>query len=386
MNRMTSIDSLDAALHGLDQWLLSGPVLRAAEAPDPAASRSKAGAGVVNYLSQDAIWNGLYPEICGYYLQFLIHAAPRGTDDERYRQAASRVAAWLDAKGGPAAEPLTLYFRDPADSDWRNDCLFAFDLAIILRGLLSVQRRWPDLLPEGLVARYTASIARITSGGRLGSHLLRPGAGANPVPVKWSTTEGVHHVKAVAALGDLETQALEDTGLGGVIEATLRDEETLLARDGESRMRELHPFLYSIEGWLTVWARAQDPRAIGNAARSFTMAVRQCDPHSGAMPPVAGARNAVVRADVLGQMLRAGLVLDAADQLDAPTRTLWHDVRPVLENNLLSRLSPEGGIMFDTVGLHRNAWASMFGWQALRFARDAQASTLDPVRAAASII
>ncbi len=378
MHRMTSIDALDTALRRLDAWLLSEPVLRAS------GGGSGSRAGVVNYLSEDGVWNGLYPEICGYYLQFLVHAAP--TDDTCYRQAAGRVAAWLDVEGGPAAEPLTLYFRDPADSDWRNDCLFAFDLAIILRGLRCVQRRWPDLLPPGLLSRYTASVARITSGGRLDSHLLRQGASTGPIPVKWSTTQGVHHVKAVAALGDLEASALEATGLGGVIEATLRDEQALLMREGEARMREMHPYLYSIEGWLTVWARSQDADAIGNADRSFAMALRQLDPQTGAVPPVAGARDAVVRADVLAQMLRAGIVLDAADRLDAATRTLWQAARPPLEANLLSRLSPEGGLMFDVVGLHRNAWASMFGWQALRFARDAQAGTLDPIHAAALII
>ncbi len=371
MNPITSTETLDAALHRLDAWLLSSPVLRS---------------GVVNYLSPDGEWNGLYPEICGYYLQFLVDAAPPGADDQRYRNAALQVAAWLGSAGGPDAEPLTLYFRDPADSDWRNDCLFAFDLAIILRGLRCVQRRWPGLVPDALVDSYAASIARIASGGRLASHLLRPGADAHAIPVKWSTTRGVHHVKAVAALGDLEARTLDASGLGDIVEATLRDEERLLAQQGETRMREMHPFLYSIEGWLTVWARAQDTRALGNAARSFAMAICQCDPLTGAVPPIAGQPDATVRADVLGQLLRAGLVLDAAGGLDAGTRALWRERRPALEANLLARLSPEGGIMFDAVGLHRNSWASMFGWQALRFARDDQAGTMDPVKAAASII
>ena len=383
MSPFVPIAILDAALHRLDAWLLSDPVLRGDGTP---SNDRNPPAGVVNYLSGNGIWNGLYPEICGYYLQFLVHASRAGDDDARYRQAAGRITAWLDVKGGPAAEPLTLYFHDPVDNDWRNDCLFAFDLAIILRGLRCVQHRWPGLLPDGLVERYTASVARITRDGRLDSHLPRPGTGLHPIPVKWSTTKGVHHVKAVAALSDLEALSLEATGLAGIIEATLRDEEVLLTLEGGARMREMHPFLYSIEGWLTVWAGARDQRAIENAARSFAMAVRQCDPLSGAVPPVAGARDAVVRSDVLGQTLRAGLVLDAAGALDAPTRALWQQVRPALEANLLSRLSPEGGLMFDAVGLHRNAWASMFGWQALRFSRDAQAGTLDPVRAAASII
>ena len=59
-------ERVESALQGLVIWLLSKPVLRNAET----------GAGVVNWLTSDGQWDGLYPEICGYYLRYLAPAAP----------------------------------------------------------------------------------------------------------------------------------------------------------------------------------------------------------------------------------------------------------------------------------------------------------------------
>ena len=71
-------------------------------------------------------------------------------------------------------------------------------------------------------------------------------------------------------------------------------------------MRELHPFLYFVEGWLTLWGQTEDQHALANARRAFGMVLGQIDPLSGEAPPIANARDAVTRTDVLAQALRAG--------------------------------------------------------------------------------
>ena len=78
-------------------------------------------------------------------------------------------------------------------------------------------------------------------------------------------------------------------------------------------MRELHPFLYFIEGWLTLWGQTR-MHALANAARAFSMVIGQIDPHSGEVPPVASARcgDAIRRA---GAASACRLVLEAAGQL-----------------------------------------------------------------------
>jgi hypothetical protein len=199
--------------------------------------------------------------------------------------------------------------------------------------------------------------------------------------VKWSTTTGVLHVKAAAALAELGRHDMT-----AIVKATLRDEAALFAREGEARMRELHPFLYFVEGWLTLWGQTQDQSALANARRAFGMVLGQIDPHSGEVPPLANARDAVTRSDVLAQALRAGLVLEAAGQLTDEAGEMWRPRRRALQEALLERISPEGGIIFDCIGGHRNAWASMFGWQALRFLQDAEAKVFDPIASASALI
>lgn len=373
----TNTGEAEAASHGIARWLMSDAVLR------PGAPGVGAGAGVVSWIGSDGSWDGLYPEICGYYLQFAAQAASITgcSDDSPFRSAASRVATWLDVAGGESAAPLTLYHRDMAQSDWRNQCLFAFDLAIILRGLGMAEARWPGLVPSGAIDRYAASVMRIVTNGRLASHRLRAGAMAAEVPAKWSTLSGVHHVKAAAALAGLSRPEMES-----VISATLCDEAAQFEREGQGRMRELHPFLYFIEGWLTRWGQTRDAEALRIAGRAFAMLLDQVDPRSGEAPPVANAINLPTRSDVLAQALRAGLVLEAAGGLQGEVRERWRERRPVLQAALLRYIAPEGAVMFDHVGNHRNSWASMFGVQALHFLALAQASELDPIAAAAALI
>jgi hypothetical protein len=369
----TNSERVGSALQSLVRWLLSKPVLRTAET----------GAGVVNWLTSDGQWDGLYPEICGYYLQFLAQAAPAtGTGrDTSFRAAAAAVAAWLDAVGGDAAEPPTLYQSDMAEPDWRNRCLFAFDLAIIVRGFAVAEARWPGSMPAGVSGRYATSLLRIVENGRLASHLLRPGASSADIPIKWSTRKGVLHVKAAAALAGLGRHDMD-----AIARATISDEAALFAHGGEARMRELHPFLYFVEGWLTLWGQTEDQHALANARRAFGMVLGQIDPLSGEAPPIANARDAVTRTDVLAQALRAGLVLEAAGQLTDELGEMWPPRRRALQAAVLERISPEGGVIFDRVGGHRNTWASMFAWQALRFLRDAQMGKLDPIASAAALI
>jgi hypothetical protein len=366
-------DRIGSALQGLIRWLLSKPVLRNAET----------GAGVVNWLTSDGQWDGLYPEICGYYLQFLAQAAPKGTcgDDTSFRSAAAAVAAWLDAVGGGAAEPPTLYQPDRAEPDWRNKCLFSFDLAIIVRGFAAAEARWPGSIPDGASERYATSLLRIVENGRLASHLLRPDVSSADIPMKWSTRKGVLHVKAAAALAGLSRHDMDV-----IAHATISDEAALFAREGEARMRELHPFLYFIEGWLTLWGQTGDLHALANARRAFGMVLGQIDPLSGEAPPIANARDAVTRTDVLVQALRTGLVLEAAGQLTDEFGEMWRPRRRALQAAVLERISPEGAIIFDRVGGHRNAWASMFAWQALTFLRDTQTGKFEPGAAAAALI
>jgi hypothetical protein len=369
----------------LTEWLLSGRVLRPVGA----------GAGVANWLAPDGVHDALYPEIAGYYLQFLSVASPdAGVAPAVARGAASRIIEWLD-KAGPQGDPLTLYHRDMAQSDWRNQCLFAFDLAMIVRGFASVESRWPGIAPRALTARYAASIRSLIDDARLRSHRLRAGAVEADIPLKWSTRIDVHHVKIAAALASLGPQ------FEAVVAAITQEQAEALAREGGARMRELHPFLYLVEGWLMLWGQTGSSAYLDHAAAAFRSVLAEIDPARGTLPPIAGRRDLATRSDVLAQALRAGVLLEHAGRLDdvgpddvrlddarlddtgAPR---WSVARSALEDALLSRLTPEGAIEFDDIGRHRNVWTSLFAWQALDIMRDADTGSLSARTAAASLI
>jgi hypothetical protein len=363
------IQSTTEALRGLAQWLTSDRVLQT----------SGAGAAVVNWLSPDGVHDGLYPEIAGYYLQFLSLAESRAIPAIAAHTSASRVVQWLDG-AGPDGDPLTLYHRDMTRSDWRNKCLFSFDLAMILRGFASVEARWPRTVQPALMARYSASLRTLVDHGRLRSHSLRAGASENEIPAKWSTRIDVHHVKIAAALAGIGPQFAE------VVSATLDEQAEALERDGSRRMRELHPFLYLIEGWLMQWGQSGDRAYLDRASATFDFVLREIDPVLGTLPAVAGRRDLAVRSDVLAQALRAGLVLQHAGRLNAAEHSQWSVAREMLQSALLSRVTPEGAIEFDQIGRHRNVWASLFAWQALDFLVQVKTSSLNAREAAASLI
>jgi hypothetical protein len=368
--------STKQTLNGLTEWLLSDRVLRSTKSGE---------AGVANYLYPDGEHDGLYPEIGGYYLQFLaLLGSGRGAGTsadtaEVARHAASRVIKWLEG-AGPQGNPLTLYFRDPAYSDWRNECLFAFDLGMILRGFDRAEACWPGIVPGAVMARYSNSIRSLITDARLQSHSLRPSAERYEVPEKWSTRVDVHHVKIAAAVAGLGPRFAER------LSGTIEDQSRALERGGNARMRELHPFLYLIEGWLTLWGQSGRSEYLNHASAAFTILMREMNPDRGVLPPIAGRPDLATRSDVLAQALRAGLVLEQANALEASVRLIWPEARRILVKALMSRITPEGAVEFDVVGRHRNVWASLFAWQALSFLGQVGTVSLDARGAAAVLI
>ena len=377
--RFMYLHRTEDVLHQLTVWLLSDRVLQPV----------RSGAGVANWLWPDGIHDGLYPEICGYYLQFLALAASSrdNFNSQNFNEmpvavlkdAALRVVEWLD-EIAPTGEPLTLYHRDPTQSDWRNKCLFAFDLGMIYRGFDAVERQWPSIVPDELMRRYRTSLSSITWNGRLLSHRLRSDVSDAKVPVKWSTQIDVHHVKIAAAIAGTGPQ------MADAVWTTIADQAQALAREGSARMRELHPFLYSVEGWLMLWGQAGVPVFLDHADTAFQIVLTEFNSCNGTLPPIAGRTDLASRADVLAQALRAGLILEQAGRLDVTSNSSWSLTRDKLKQELLSRVTPEGGIEFDRIGQHRNVWASLFAWQALHFLIQSGNGSLDAREAAASLI
>jgi hypothetical protein len=96
--------------------------------------------GVAGCVSTCGSAKYVYPEIAGYYLQWLTWRAQRFgkfTCTRRRRRRGTAVACRLAFGRRPAADAVHLR---GADNDWRNRAVFCFDLAMVLRGLAAAAR------------------------------------------------------------------------------------------------------------------------------------------------------------------------------------------------------------------------------------------------------
>ena len=319
---------------------------RAAPAAWPGARRSAwlaanaaRGGVVVGWRDADGGHGAAYPEIAGYYLSYL---ACSGGDDE----SARAVFAWLDrsTEQGP---PLTRYSGASGEDDWRNRAVFAFDLAMILRGLVQMRHADPPVA-DRLVRRCGETLLEISKDGMLASHLLRAGCRSDVPPDRWSTRPFVHHLKAAAALATWKDARARMLAARTIEHWAPRLPAIIAGGSAEHS----HPYLYGIEGLLLHHAQTRDAGLADLAARAFRALMQLL-----ATRQDGGRGNA---GDVAAQLLRAGATLQRLGRLGAEE---WRTLRLRFADRLRALETAEGAILFDARG-HSNVWATMFAWQA----------------------
>jgi hypothetical protein len=320
------------------------------------------GRGVVNWLDSKGDWDALYPEIAGYYLQFL---AILGSTFDRSGEClahATSIVEWLDeiSLRGP---PRTRYHRI-MKTDWRNGANFSFDMAMILRGLGKIGERFPQLRRDDLIDRYHSFVIHEESATLLSSHKV---VGPAVLPERWSTTFGLHQLKSAAAIGSVFGIATGKEQQPDIVENTIEECLSLFRRQLKDRHTAwvFHQLFYFAEGALMLHADSELPWLASAALDALNLAVSSSD--SGAsFYDSAGTDEAVERSDVIAQALRVASILAAGGLLD---RTEWPILRSWLLNRLACFVDPNGGVRFDNSRGHTNAWAALFVWQALYMAR-----------------
>jgi hypothetical protein len=344
------------SLHALKEWL----VWRAVE-----RRKSEFHGAVFSWLRKDGSADAAYPEIAGYYLQYLcLHAEPT----ERRTSLLADVSAWL-SRISASTLPRTLYYFDRR-SDWRTEVQFCFDFAMIARGLSRASRAFPNIVDVNLGRRYFEAVVGMTTGDFLQSCPTvdgKPGV----LPNKWSTRFDVHLAKAAAALLAMPWRSLDSIALA-TLHRLMEDED--LERHPAST--NLHPFFYFIEGMLIAWAVTGDLRYLECASRTYLAELR---PSHGAIR-VEHLRR---RHDATAQALRAGAILRAAGALEGRD---WTGIRETSFEILMTAQSEEGGIYFDLRNEHQNVWTGLFACQAVEMSSQLEAGLLDARDAAAMII
>jgi len=332
-----------AATH-ISAWLLSPQVQLREGVHAGAIAGAMDGAGLARYV---------YPEITGYYLHWLAEAH---TDRARetLATAASNASDWTARQFEGGALAKTRAYLDGHTTDWRNDAVFFFDFAMLLRGLCAAAEADLIALPRDLLVRLMEELDKFAgaNGEIRAARVLRGGAA---LPARWSTIGGPFEAKACSrvllAARHVELPAKLSRACERLIDRYAAETATLA-------LEMLHPTLYFAEGMLL--AR---PDHAGQVADLLARLLRlQRD--DGSLPE-AEQGSELPRSDIIAQALRVGLLLRDLSIEHAPDdRAL-----DLLADALLSRVGADGSVSFrnDVAAREPNVWCSMFAEQALRW-------------------
>ncbi len=329
-----------AALRG---WLLTGPA--------QIADGREAGA-IAGTLDADGKADYAYAEITGYYLHWL--ASPhlrRGTDDAALIARATAAAHWCERRvlaAGPL--PTRIDLRAGTVSEWRNQALFCFDLAMLVGGLTAARRRSLIPPPQDVLARLLQQLTDFA--GDDGLVPLKVLDRNSEMPARWSTRPGAFLVKAAARI--LSAQAVIE--VPPALEAACHAHvERFAAQPPGARQEPAHASLYFLEGELALACERNPGSAslLKNLLKSLDAA--------GNLPE--SADSAVLRADIVAQALRLAVLLRACGERRAPPDATLD----LLAENLVARVRPDGSIAFrdGETAPQINVWCAMFAEQAL---------------------
>lgn len=334
----------------LRNWLLHGPAqLRGGD---------EAG-GVAGTIGADAQPLYVYAEITGYYLSWL--ADLDGDDNATtVRANAERALAWATrhfARAGVA--PQTRIHLAASEADWRNDAVFFFDFAMLLRGVDAVAEAGvvrPDaVLRTALHEQLLQFVEKNTLRAAL---QIR---GTQALPPRWSTLGGPFLVKASSRVA----HGARHAALPGALAAACANEDERWAAQAASiDLGMLHPTLYFAEGLLL--SRPDCADAVAQLLYRCLALVRDDD----SLPETASESNGKTRNDILAQALRVGLILRELGAAQAPAQSLLDR----LAHTLISRIDARGFLPFNADSAEQaNVWGTMFAEQALRwYAGDAR--------------
>jgi len=326
-------------------WLLAGGVQMRAGVHSGAVAGALDADGQARYL---------YPEITGYYLQWLASLATRTSRGEALTEPAAAAQRWLAATIAESEAPPTRYLRG-ADSDWRNSAVFCFDMAMVLRGLAAATaQRLIDADPK-LVAAVCVWLDRlIAADGEFDACLVVSRGAA--VPDRWSTRRGAFLAKAASGLIVASTLLPIP---GRILRAAKATFAASLQRAQQVPHDDTHAFLYTIEG---VLAAGDDPHAravLPVLARQFASLLERAD--ATGYVPESAIDSGVMRLDVIAQALRVATRLVVAEVGQR---------RPVLdrlEQTLIANVQANGALPFAArrEPTPWSVWAAMFSEQAL---------------------
>lgn len=340
MTNETPIQNARAAAGRLADWLLCGPVQMGAGA--------HAG-GVVGTLDDHDRPSYVYGEITGYYLHWL--ASPHLPTSPRRAQNADAAMRWVQSHFDSARLPDTrIYLHGEQSTDWRSEVQFCFDLSMLIGGMAAATRRGLIAPPLPTLSLLADQVCAFADHGRLTSHRASPSLA---LPQRWSTQSGPFLVKAASRILAAQSWVPLDPGL---VRASVEHVEHFEPMAQWVEHDPLHPTLYFLEGLLE-----RHPERGDVAALVLNRLLAMADTHGNL--PESRATPEILRADIIAQALRIGVLLAANGNKAAPSTTQLD----LLAAQLVRRVEADGAIAFrpDAMVKQRNVWCAMFAEQAL---------------------
>ncbi|MFO1413031.1 MAG: hypothetical protein U1F10_03795 [Burkholderiales bacterium] len=333
-------------------WLLHGPA-QLAHGPHAGAI-----AGTVTAAAGAAY---VYPEIAGYYLQWLAWRSRRDGSTAVLTARAAGVQRWLGTWLA-ATPPLTRVHLDGTTDDWRNRAVFFFDVAMVLRGLASAVETGLVTADPAVLAGIVRELDRLVAGdGHFDACTMH--AAGDSFPAKWSTRRGAFLAKAAAGLITAARVLPQlPARLVDAAEATFTASVAALAQDAH---RETHPLLYACEGVLALPGHRRFHAALPVVAAHCDTVLAAAG-NDGSLPETLGSGAGPRRVDVIAQAMRVAALLARHRPQRPPDRV----AQERLHRALVREIRPSGAVAFarDADGSACNVWAAMFADQALAFA------------------
>ncbi|MFZ9584103.1 MAG: hypothetical protein ACO280_04000 [Pseudohongiellaceae bacterium] len=310
------------------------------------ASGGEAG-GVVGSAEPGGAPDYVYGEITGYFLHWIASAT---ADVEQRRHATQAAADWLQHYLAEQPWPATRRYLGPAPADWRNQALFAFDLAMVAGGVARTATAGLLAPTQALVARLGQLLCQFATGPALATVIAAPAAS---LPRRWSTEGGPFSAKTASRVLLLHAHCPLDANLVGSCRALL-SRYAVAAADFPPEM--LHPTLYALEGVLL--AEGVDYERVARGLERLL----QWQAPDGSLPESL-ATPEVRRNDVAAQALRLAILLEQRlgdrGRFAAPIARLgdW----------LIPQVAADGSLAFAAGRPHSaNTWCALFAEQALR--------------------
>jgi hypothetical protein len=343
----TPAEGVDARIAA---WLLGG------------GTQIRAGAhsgGIVGAFDADGLARYLYPEITGYYLQWLASLATRTTCSDALSERARAAQRWLAATITEDDAPPTRVYLRGEHRDWRNSAVFCFDLAMVLRGLAAATAQRLIDADIKLVTAVCVWLDRmIASDGEFDACLVMPRGAA--VTDRWSTRRGAFLSKAASGMIVAGTVLPIPDRILRAAQATFA---ASLQRAQQMPHEDTHAFLYTLEGVLAAGNDLQARTALPMLTQQFAWLLDRAA--ATGYVSESAIDGGIIRLDVIAQTLRVAVRLAVAEVGQR---------RPVLdrlERTLIAHVQANGALPFAVrcEPTSWSVWGAMFAEQALAWRR-----------------